>query len=122
MLVLTRRLGQDLILTDDTGSEIRICLLSMSMGYARLGIYTLDSIRVLIDDDEKITDIGDTVVLVLELGQNLLLINKNEIEIKVYLSSISGGQARIGIDAPKTIHILRDNAIVREDTKKVTGV
>jgi carbon storage regulator len=63
MLVLTRRLGQDLIITHPDGTEIRICLLSMS-----------------------------------------------------------GGQARIGVHAPKEVQILRDDAIVREDTKKVTGV
>lgn len=53
------------------------------------------------------------MLVLVRRGGQYITATVGEVEIRIHVIEVIGGKARIGIEAPKSVRIIRDDAIVR---------
>ena len=117
MLVLTRKIGQKIII----GDNIEVTLVSLGGGAAQLGVLAPRGIRVANQETQAEIPIEEEDMLVLSRKVSEKILIGDDIEIM--LVSIIGDTVRIGINAPKEIKIMRQEVLeeVRDQNLQATS-
>jgi len=107
MLVLTRRKGENILIGDHV--EIAIINVNDKEKQAKIGIAVTDKeIRI---GDKILREDGGQITLCLSADDENIFIGD---DIEIALIRVQRGQARLGINAPKDIPIIRKELVPKE--------
>ncbi|MDR2737130.1 MAG: carbon storage regulator [Gracilibacteraceae bacterium] len=117
MLVLTRKIGQKIIIGDD----IEVMLAAVGGGMAHISVYAPADIPVVRQDeaaaDRVLERHADVPMVITRKVSEQILVGSN---IQIMLVSIIGDTVRLGIEAPRDIKIMRQEVLeeVRDQNLK----
>lgn len=114
MLILTRRVGESLIVADDVKITIRI----IHKNKVKLKIKAPNKVlNQILNNQSLLPKAINNIELSRNIGETLAISN----DVKIIVFGVQGNQVRIGVNAPKNIPVHREEIYERIQKEKANG-